>query len=189
MLDPNNLIVPFSRKFVNENFFEFLEMIGISKEIDLNYLYNDEDGSIIFDPQYISSNDFSNISKKACDLNIKDGVFKVDKSEKIFDKGGIDKSQRNKTIILIVVSLLIILLIFMAFIICVVCICCKKCRKNSKKKHHKKKNHNKDKKNKEDSSSSANEDSLSLSEDPSSLNEESIYLSEQSSLKEDTANL
>lgn len=121
LIDEDGLVVPFSRQFVNDDLFRFLEMIGISKDIDMNYLYNDEEGKIIFDPQYISSNDFSNVSSYVCDLNISGATIKnVDKSDLIFDVGGIDKSQRRKTIMILIIAIVIIIVLLALFILFIV---------------------------------------------------------------------
>lgn len=133
LYDRHNRIVPFSRKFAEQDMDRFIEVLGISSDIDYNYFINDENGCIIFDPKYIASNDL-NVPLQACDFySNKEGYFtNIDKSDMFFLPGGADPSQRNITILILVLAVLIIIIIIVLIVLC--CICVKKLKKSKKEK-------------------------------------------------------
>lgn len=120
----NNIIVPFSRKFVDKDFNKFLDVIGVSDNIDYSFLTSDQYGCIVFDPKFINNTEYDMVPKQVCDLfsNDIDGVItEVDKSEAFFEKGGSDPQQRKKIIIIVVIVIIVIIaVIVIVIVICVI---------------------------------------------------------------------
>lgn len=119
----DDFIVPFSRKFIEKDFLSFLKMLGVSENIDYNYLINDENGCIIFDPKFIDNNDF-NVAKQVCDIyqnEETDVIENVDKSNMFFEKGGKDPQQRKRMIIIIVVVVVIVVVVIVLIVaLCII---------------------------------------------------------------------
>ena len=114
LYDNDNKIIPFSRKFVDEDFNNFIEILGISSDIDYNYITNDINGCIVFDPKYIDNNNFDKVPIKVCDLFSGDSssfISNVDKSKMFFEKGSSDPQQRKKIIIIVVVVIVVVLVV------------------------------------------------------------------------------
>lgn len=132
LLDDNNEILPFSRKFIENDMNSFLKAIGVSENVDYNKFFNDQNGCIVFDPKFIESNDLNNISKRVCDLYSSDDkglITDIDKSNILFEAGGKDPQQQKKMIIIIVVVVVIVVVVIA--IIITVCVIRKK-KKNTK---------------------------------------------------------
>ena len=124
LYDNENLILPFSRKYLEKDFLSFLKIIGVSENIDYNFLINDENGCIVFDPKYIENNNFDAVPNQVCDIfqNDETGVIKeIDKSNMFFEKGGKDPQQKKKMIIIIVVVVVVVVVVIVVIVV-VVCV-------------------------------------------------------------------
>ena len=106
LLDDDNEILPFSRKFIENDMNSFLKIIGVSENVDYNKFFNDQNGCIVFDPKFIESNDLNNIPKRVCDLYSSDDkelITDIDKSNILFEPGGKDPQQQKRIIILFII--------------------------------------------------------------------------------------